>query len=246
MKTADIFILKSGHENETSFHEETSYYNVNDIYKQSESLKLSCSINSVDINEVPRSTEAAIVIFLHNNCMIPGNYLSRVLSLKTLHPEASGFFSDVNARITRCSREVSEFYEYFYRKINFDSNTLSYKCNTVEELRSLHGLVIDGRTYNAVGGYTPYKIKSKSYYYNHAFFSSLLSYSSFIYSSSLKTVVNINNSSNSHLDYEDAGVEFAQKNLNQEVFQYTYPNIYNNVYFQYGIFTAKTKGAFIQ
>ena len=127
MKTADIFILKSNHDNEAAFHEETSYYNVNDIYKQSELLKLSCSINSVYINEVPRSTEAAIVIFLQDNCMIPGNYISRVLSLKTLHPEASGFFSDVNARITRCSHEVSEFYEYFYRKINFDSNTSWFK-----------------------------------------------------------------------------------------------------------------------
>jgi hypothetical protein len=244
MKTADIFIIKSLNDSGNSNNLDCDYHNAKDIMKQSEDLKLTCSISEPEYYNIPRKTDASLVIFLYQNTLIRPDYLSKIVSLKVLNPNASAFFGKTNVRVNRCDQSIMDFYQYMYSDLS-TQNILSYKLQSDDWPMHLNGLVVDGRTYNSIGGYIPNKIKNNYFQYNHSFFKALKGSGDFIYAGQLETVVNINNSIGYNKACEDLGLQFFIRGKNEEVFKETHKSIYDNNFFQYGIFTGKTNGAFL-
>lgn len=191
MKTFDIFIVKKGiniNSLAPSFMDGGIYNNIEDIQKQAENNKISCSVQTVNINEFPRTTQASMVLILEERSYIPSDYLIRVMALKTLHPKAAGFFGARQGRINgTCADILVKYYNLIKPDIN---NYISYKINGLSKhYPSIYGTVLSGDCYNTIGGYGPLSLKNyKTCDYNHLFFSAIDNYGDFIYSSCINTI----------------------------------------------------------
>lgn len=224
MKTFDIFIVKKDISTQSlppSFSDGNIYNNINDIQTQAENNKISCSVQSLFINELPRNSQALMVVILDERSYIPSDYLIKIMALKTLHPKAAGFFGTRHARINGIYSETLAKYYNLMRSDN--NNYISYSINGMPKYYpSIYGTVLSGDCYNTIGGYGPLALKNnKISDYNHFFLSAIDNYGSFIYHSSIDTTCMIPKETTNDFVYQqfyEYGSEcrFKEKSLSIE------------------------------
>lgn len=214
MKTFDIFIVDKGNKPKAPFlHFDGVYNTVEDISKQAENNKISCSIQKIELDNFPRNTVASSVIILEDRSYIPPDYLLRAIALKALHPNAAAFFG---GRIARTNRACDPAYLKLIDKTE-KRFYLSYKINGLpKQYPSIYGIIISGSCYNAVGGYRPLIIQSGYVEYSHTFFTAIDNFGDFIYHKSIETVCDISDASDEVIQNEfyQYGSECRFKEMN--------------------------------
>ena len=218
MKTFDIFIVDKGNKPKSPFLQnglnfDGIYNTVEDISRQAENNKISCSIQKIELNDFPRNTEASAVIILEDRSYIPPDYLLRAIALKALHPNAAAFFG---GRIARTNRGYDSPY---FKLIDRTEKRfyLSYRINGLpKQYPSIYGMIINSSCYNTIAGYGPLDIQGNYAEYNHAFFAAIDYFGDFIYHKSIETICDISDASDEVIynEFYQYGSECRFKDMN--------------------------------
>lgn len=209
MHQIDAFVVKSEYKiiKESSVFAGSEYLNpkgkkeevANVVYhpcldslkNQAEAFEIPVNVELVNLDEIPRSTDSFLTIILHQNSLIPEDYLPRIMAMNNLHRSAACFCGPVYTRSKSHPRDwfISRILKG-YKNYEIDSfgTSLSCKINTeVLNYPPIFGCVFSSRYYNDAGGYEPLRSPRHDIENNTLFFKKIDTIGDVIYSSKLNT-----------------------------------------------------------
>lgn len=161
------------------------------LKNQADGFEISANIELVSLDEIPKSTDSFLTIILHQNSLIPEDYLPRIMAMNNLHRSCACFCGPVYTRSKSHPRDwfISRILKgYKNYEIDSFSTSISCKINTeVSNYPPIFGSVFSSRYYNDAGGYEPLSSPRYDIENNTLFFKKVDTIGDIIYSSKLDT-----------------------------------------------------------
>ena len=112
--------LQCGHDSET-------YSSIDDIHKQAKLLNVDYILNTGELKDIPRTTDSFLFCVFGVNCLVPTDFLSKILSINNLHRDASCFCGPRISRTSRVNLELANFLK-LYHNYSLDSFSTFISC----------------------------------------------------------------------------------------------------------------------
>lgn len=191
MKTLEFYIVQENKVVPPEFvHNESkdTYFTLEDISKQAKLLNIDYTLTCGALSGIPRKTDSFLFIVLSENSLIPGDFLSKILSINNLHRDAACFCGPRIARSSKSTLDLANFLK-LYQNYSLDSFSTFISCyiNGQDWLYpSISGSIFSGRHYNSVGGYSEH-MSPRGPVENIEFFNRIDRSGPMVYSECLKT-----------------------------------------------------------